>query len=164
MLSKGAILLQDPNYGSPREPSSPSGGSIGSPIGGPVHVGPQDERTWSMLAHLSALLGLLGLMPFGALIVWLIHKNRSPRVSFHAAQALWNQLAWIAIWIVGSIIGGIFVLVTFGFGLILVAPLGFLLWLAPFVQGCYAAYKVNQGVDYRYPFIADWVDGGRRLA
>ncbi len=117
-----------------------------------------------MLAHLSALLGFVGLMPFGALIVWLIYKNRSPRVSFHAAQALWNQLAWIAIWIVGSIVGAIFVLVTFGFGLIMVAPLGFLLWLAPFVQGCYAAYKVNQGVDYRYPVIADWVDGGRRLA
>jgi hypothetical protein len=33
---------------------------------------------------------------------------------------------------------------------------------APVVHGCYAAYKVNQGVDYRYPFIADRIDGGRR--
>jgi hypothetical protein len=34
--------------------------------------------------------------------------------------------------------------------------------LAPVVHGCYAAYKVNQGVDYRYPFIADRIDGGAR--
>jgi hypothetical protein len=32
----------------------------------------------------------------------------------------------------------------------------------PFVHGCYAAYKVSQGVDYRYPFIADRLDGGRQ--
>jgi hypothetical protein len=25
----------------------------------------------------------------------------------------------------------------------------------------YAAYKVNQGVDYRYPFVADMIDGRR---
>jgi hypothetical protein len=26
----------------------------------------------------------------------------------------------------------------------------------------YAAYKVNQGIDYRYPFVADLIGGGRR--
>jgi uncharacterized protein len=28
------------------------------------------------------------------------------------------------------------------------------------VHGCYAAYRVNGGEDYRYPFIADRIDGG----
>jgi hypothetical protein len=27
----------------------------------------------------------------------------------------------------------------------------------------YAAYKVNQGVDYRYPLVADLVERNRRL-
>jgi uncharacterized membrane protein len=36
--------------------------------------------------------------------------------------------------------------------------------LVPFVHQCYAAYKVYQGVDYRYPVIADMVEGGRRAA
>jgi uncharacterized Tic20 family protein len=35
--------------------------------------------------------------------------------------------------------------------------------LIPIIHGCYAAYKVNQGVDYRYPFIADKLDGGQRM-
>ncbi len=125
-------------------------------------MSPQDERTWSMVAHLSVLAGLVGLMPFGALIIWLVYKDRSPRVGFHALQALWYQVAWVVIWVIASIIGVILVVVTLGVGLILVIPAGFVLWLAPLVHGCYAAYKVNQGVDYRYPFIADRIDGGAR--
>jgi uncharacterized membrane protein len=36
--------------------------------------------------------------------------------------------------------------------------------LVPFVHQCYAAYKVSQGVDYRYPVIGDMVDGERSVA
>jgi hypothetical protein len=28
----------------------------------------------------------------------------------------------------------------------------------------YAAYKVSQGIDYRYPIIAEMLDGERRVA
>jgi uncharacterized Tic20 family protein len=125
-------------------------------------MSPQEERTWSMVAHLSVLAGLVGLMPLGALIIWLVYKDRSPRVGFHALQALWYQLAWVVIWVVASIVGVILIIVTLGLGIILVAPVGLLIWLAPLVHGCYAAYKVSQGVDYRYPFIADRIDGGAR--
>ena len=34
--------------------------------------------------------------------------------------------------------------------------------VVPFVHMAYAAYKVNQGVDYRYPFVADLIEGSRR--
>ena len=34
--------------------------------------------------------------------------------------------------------------------------------VVPFVHMAYAAYKVNQGVDYRYPFVADLIGGSRR--
>ena len=54
-----------------------------------------------MLAHLSVLAGLAGLMPLGALIIWLVYKDRSQRVGFHALQALWYQVAWLVILIVG---------------------------------------------------------------
>jgi uncharacterized protein len=33
--------------------------------------------------------------------------------------------------------------------------------VVPFVHMAYA-YKVNQGVDYRYPFVADLIGGSRR--
>jgi len=38
-----------------------------------------------------------------------------------------------------------------------------LLAFVPVVHQCYAAYKVSQGVDYRYPIIADMIDGERRF-
>jgi uncharacterized membrane protein len=39
-----------------------------------------------------------------------------------------------------------------------------LIALIPIAHQCYAAYKVNQGIDYRYPVIADMVDRERRFA
>ena len=33
--------------------------------------------------------------------------------------------------------------------------------VVPVVHGCYAAYKVSKGVDYRYPYIADKIAGPR---
>jgi uncharacterized protein len=34
--------------------------------------------------------------------------------------------------------------------------------VVPFVHIAYYAYKVNQGMDYRYPFVADLIGGSRR--
>ena len=127
-------------------------------------MGAQDEQTWSVLAHLSVLAGLVGLMPFGALIIWLVYKDRSPRVGFHALQSLWYQIAWLVIFVilgtVGVVVGGILAVITFGLALIILAPLAIVIGLVPFIHGCYAAYKVSQGVDYRYPFVADRIGGG----
>ncbi len=122
-------------------------------------MGAQDEQTWSVLAHLSVLAGLIGLMPFGALIIWLIYKDRSPRVGFHALQALWYQIAWIVILVVGWFITFILTFVLIG---LLLIPVMAIASLVPFIHGCYAAYQVSQGVDYRYPYIADRIGGPRR--
>jgi uncharacterized Tic20 family protein len=118
----------------------------------------QDEKTWSIVAHASVLAGLIGLMPLGALIVWLLYKDKSPRVRFHALQALFYQLAWLVILIVGWTLSFALTVVLIGF---LLMPVMALASLVPFIHGCYAAYKVSQGVEYRYPFIADRIDGGR---
>lgn len=170
-------MQQDPNYGRPEEPQREPGGSpVGGPIGdtgsgptratvgGTSQMSAQDERTWSMISHLSVLAGLVGLMPFGALVIWLIYKDKSPRVRFHAAQALWYQIAWVVILIAWTFLSLILTLVIVGFFMFFLLPL---LALVPLVHGCYAAYKVNQGIDYRYPIIADMVDSGgsgRRVA
>jgi uncharacterized Tic20 family protein len=120
-------------------------------------MSPQDERTWSIIAHLSVLAALVGLMPLGALIVWLIYKDRSPRVRFHAAQAFWYQAAWLVILLVYTLISVVLSLVVIGIFMLFLVPI---IALVPLVHGCYAAYQVSQGVEYRYPFIADRVDGG----
>jgi uncharacterized protein len=145
-------MQQDPNYGSQGEEPRVTRISTG--------MSAQEEQTWSMIAHLSVLVALIGLMPLGALIVWLIYKDKSPRVRFHAAQALWYQIAWIVILIVGWTVTIILSFVLIG---LLLVPVMFLATLVPLVHGCYAAYKVNQGVDYRYPFIADQVDSEHRF-
>jgi uncharacterized Tic20 family protein len=149
-------VQEEQNYGRSREPGDELDGA-GGPAG--RTMSPQDERTWSMVAHLSVLAGLVGLMPFGALIIWLVYKDRSPRVGFHALQALWYQIAWLVILVVGWFVTFILSFVVIG---LLLIPVMLLASLVPFVHGCYAAYKVNQGVDYRYPFIADRIDGGAR--
>src|SRR3712207_8899786 len=63
----------------------------------------QDERTWSMIAHLSVLLSLVTGIggPIAALVIWLVYKDNSQRVAFHALQSLWYQVAWAVILFVG---------------------------------------------------------------
>ncbi len=152
-------MQQEPNYGRPEEVREPgySGGGMGRPVG----MSAQDERTWSMLAHLSVLVNLVTGIggPIAALVIWLVYKDRSQRVAFHALQSLWYQVAWAVILFVGWSITIFLSLFIIGF---LLVPVMLVASLVPFVHQCYAAYKVNQGVDYRYPVIADMVDRGRR--
>ncbi len=163
-------MHDEQNYGRPPEPGDATGGPSGVGPSGRDPAGrytlgggmsPQDERTWSVLAHLSVLAGLVGLMPLGALAIWLVYKDRSQRVRFHALQALWYQVAWAVILMVGWAVTTILMVVVIGF---LLVPVMLIASLVPFVHMCYAAYKVNQGVNYRYPFIADQIDPGHRFA
>ena len=114
----------------------------------------QDERTWSMLAHLSIFINLLTgfLGPVAALVIWLVYKDRSDRVAFHALQSMWYQIGWLVILTVGWTIAGFLTLILIGF---LLFPVMAIVSVVPFAHAGYAAYKVNQGVDYRYPFAAD---------
>ena len=148
---------EDPNYGMQREEPRlkriPTGGGMSA----------QDERTWSMLSHLSVLLSLVTGIggPIAALLIWLVYKDRSQRVAFHALQSLWYQVAWIVMLSVGWMLTGILSLIFIG---LLLIPVMLIATIVPIVHQCYAAYKVNQGVDYRYPIMADMIDRERRFA
>ena len=148
-------MQQDPNPGSERE--RVSGDQVGASTG---TMSAQDERTWSVIAHLSVLVALVGLMPFGALLVWLLYKDRSQKVRFHALQALWYQIAWIVILVAYSLVSAVLSLIIIGLFMFILLPI---LALIPLIHGCYAAYKVSQGVEYRYPYIADRLEGPRRV-
>ena len=148
---------EDPNYGTQRE--EPRLNRI--PTGGGMSA--KDERTWSMLSHLSVLLSLVTGIggPIAALAIWLVYKDRSQRVAFHALQSLWYQVAWIVIIFAYVIVSTVLTVVIIGIFMFFLLPL---IALIPIVHQCYAAYKVNQGVDYRYPVIADMIDRERRFA
>ena len=121
----------------------------------------RDENTWSVLAHLSVFVNLLtGFFgPVVALIIWFVYRDRSERIAFHAVQSALYQAAWAVILAIGWTVTGLLMMVIVGF---LLLPVMILLSFVPFVHMAYAAYKVNQGVYYRYPFVADLVGGGRR--
>jgi uncharacterized protein len=148
---------EDPNYGTQREEPRLNRISAG---GG---MSAQDERTWSMVAHLSILLDLITAIggPIAALVIWLVYKDRSQKVAFHALQSLWYQVAWIVIIFAYVIVSTILTVVIIGIFMFFLLPL---IALIPIVHQCYAAYKVYQGVDYRYPVIADMIDRERRFA
>ena len=122
----------------------------------PDLMGAQEERSWSVVAHLSIFLNLFTgfLGPVAALIIWLVYRDRSPRVAFHALQSMWYQVAWFVLLGVGWALTGLLTLILVGFLLI---PVMALATVVPFVHAAYAAYRVSKGDDYRYTLIADLI-------
>ena len=149
------------NYGVEPEPSG--SGSGGSGPGGiqMTTLDPKDENTWSVLAHLSVFLNLFTgfLGPVAALVIWLMYRDRSPRVSFHALQSALYQVAWIVILAAGWSVAGLLTLILVGF---LLFPVMMVATVVPFAHMAYAAYLVNQGIDYRYPLVSDLLERERR--
>jgi uncharacterized Tic20 family protein len=117
----------------------------------------QEEKSLSVLAHLSVFLNLFTgfLGPIAALVIWLVYKDRSQKVAFHALQSMWYQVAWLVLLGIGWAFTGLLMLILIGF---LLVPVMALLTLVPFANAAYAAYKVGRGVDYRYPFVADLME------
>ncbi|MGB3632821.1 MAG: DUF4870 domain-containing protein [Rubrobacteraceae bacterium] len=120
-------------------------------------VGTQDEKTWSVLSHLSIFLNLVTgfLGPVASLIIWLVYRDRSQKVAFQALQSTIYQGAWLVILAAGWAITGLLTFILIGFLLI---PGMALISVFPFVHSAYAAYKISQGEDYRYPVIADLIE------
>jgi uncharacterized Tic20 family protein len=122
-----------------------------------------DERTYAMLAHLSILLnlvsGLFGIV--AALIIYLVYKDRSRYVAYQSMQAFIFQLVW---WLGGGILvtvvwflTGILSAILIGLLCIPVALLISLIPVAALIYGVIGALQCNQGVDFKYWLIGDWV-------
>jgi uncharacterized Tic20 family protein len=117
----------------------------------------QEEKTWSILAHLSIFLNLFTgfLGPVAALVIWMVYRDRSPKVAFHALQSMWYQIAWLVLLGVGWAFTGLLMMILIGF---LLVPVMALLTIVPFVHASYAAYRLSRAEDYRYPFVADLIE------
>ena len=104
----------------------------------------QDERTWGMIAHLSAF--AVFVFPVGGniiapLIIWLTRRDTSAFVESEAKEAL-NFNISVAL-------GGVVcALLTFALVGIPLAAVLFLYWL---VVTIIAAIKASEGIGYRYP-------------
>jgi uncharacterized protein len=105
----------------------------------------EKERTWGMLAHLSALAGLvvpLAGIVVGPLIVWLSRRDESQFVAEHAKEALNFNISVL----LGALACMFLMLVFVGF------LLGTALFIAWLVMMLIAAIKASEGHPYRYPF------------
>jgi uncharacterized Tic20 family protein len=108
------------------------------------------ERTWGMFAHLSSLLGWIGI-PFGNLIapfiIWQIKKEDMDFAANQAKECLNFQISMV----IYIFIAGILCFFLIGFVLL---PI---LIILDIVFTIIAAVKVNDGHPYRYPLTLRFV-------
>lgn len=95
---------------------------------------PDEERTWSLLAHLG---GILGFLP--SLVIWLVFKGRGPFLDDQAKEALNFQITVTLAAIVAFVLSFV------------IPFLPMLVWVANVVFCILAAVAVSKGQWYRYP-------------
>ena len=109
-----------------------------------------DVRTWCVLCHASALLGIffhfLGHIG-GPLIVWLIKRGDSPEIDTHGKESLNFQLSML----IYDAIAFVLVIVFIGI------PILFGLWILNTVLVIIASFRVSEGKFYRYPLTIRFI-------
>ncbi len=145
-----------------------------------------EERTWAALAHISTVLTILvalgtagigGLLfVFLPLIVYLMYKDKSSYVAYHAAQAFALQVlaaigffgailavvfALVIVWVIIGLLSVILIgLILIPVGVLLTVVLVLALVAAPFVVMGFsiaATAQTASGINYRYPYVGQWV-------
>lgn len=126
-------------------------------------VSSHEERTWAMLAHFSVLLNLITgfLGGIAAIIIYFVYKDRSRLIAYHAMQSfIFQSITWIG----AGLLSGLFIGFGSAFGFLILPLLclipGFLILLAipiSLVYGLVGGVKVNNGEDFRYLQVGDWV-------
>lgn len=117
--------------------------SDANPGTGGSYAASSDEKTWAMLAHLSALSGYI--IPFGnligPLIVWQMKKSEYPLVDDQGKESLNFQISIMIYAVISAIlivvVVGIFLLVAVGLLALIMCIIG--------------AIKAHEGDAYRYP-------------
>ncbi len=119
-------------------PPTPGEYTSPSPLGDPSAI-TQDDKTMAMLSYILGIFtGFLG-----PLILWLVKKDQSKFVAFHALQALILH----AVVVVGYILSSFLIIVLVGF---LTYPAFFILGL---VYSVLAGLAANKGDWYEIPVI-----------
>jgi uncharacterized Tic20 family protein len=102
-------------------------------------------RTWCVLCHASALLGLffhfLGHL-LGPLIIWLMKRGDSPEIDANGKESLNFQISML----IYDAIAAILCIVLIGI------PILIALWVLNTILVIVASVKTSEGKFYRYPF------------
>jgi uncharacterized protein len=104
-----------------------------------------DVRTWCVLCHASALLGIffhfLGHI-LGPLAVWLIKRGDSPEIDAYGKESLNFQISML----IYDVIAAILCIILIGI------PILIGLWVMNTVLVIIASVKAGEGKFYQYPF------------
>lgn len=128
-------------------PQSAETSSAGRPLS--FLMNPSEERTWGLLAHIVPL-AFAVTTSFGwvaALVIYLVYKDKSKFVAFHALQQVYFMLG---LWLLG-LLGAIMFVTVIGI------PIAVVVWLFCVVSAIawpiYAGLKANKGDWYEFPVV-----------
>lgn len=129
----------------------------------PAPLTPEEERQWAMIAHLGVLVNLISgfLGPVVPLAIYMIYKERSRYIAYHALQGLIFQLIW---WVGGGMLTAAAWAITGALSAVLIGllciPIACIFSAMPIVAlgyGIYGGIQTSQGQDFKYWLIGDWV-------
>src|ERR1700687_5473739 len=120
------------------------------PVGVNAPAVSSNVRTWSILCHASALLGVFFHFPghlLGPLIVWLAKRDDSPEIDAHGKESLNFQISML----IYNVIAAVFCLVLIGFVFLAI------LWVLYALFVIIAAIQASDGKFYRYPITIRFI-------
>ena len=133
----------EPAYSAPAMPLTPPAPVVDLAVSGELTP---NDKTMGMVSHLLAFAGVLVRFPFanvvGPLVMWVIHKDKSPYIAYHAKESLNFQITL-------AIAMSICLLLSF---ILIGIPMLFAVGIYGVVMTIIAAIKANEGVQYRYPY------------
>lgn len=102
----------------------------------------QEAKNWAVIAHLSALVNIVGIPSvIGPLVVWLLKKDEDPFIDYHGKEALNFNISFM----IYGIVSGLLIFVAIGLVLL---PVVLIAWLVLVIIG---AIQTSNGEYYRYP-------------
>jgi uncharacterized Tic20 family protein len=111
-----------------------------------------EERLWAMLAHLLALLGYVVWLGayIAPLVIYLVYKDKSQFVAFHALQSLFFQLALLVVAAICALLAITIVLACIAIPFALVVSVGALAYIIV------AAVRAYNGELFEYWLVGKW--------
>jgi len=112
----------------------------------PPPLRPDQERIWAILTHviaggLNLVTGGLFAGLVGAIVLYLVYKDRGPFIRQHAATTLNFQITLV----IAEIIGLVLVVILIGWVVL------FAVWALNIVFSILGALAASRGEPYRYP-------------
>jgi uncharacterized membrane protein len=143
--------------GAPAGPPPPPAGVNPVPPSPPYAVGPTISPTVGMTDNMAGALCYLFGFITGILFLVLAPYNQNRDIRFHAFQSIFLNIAWVALWIVVTIVLIPFRYIPF-LGLFISIVLQFVLGLGGFIIWIYMMFKTYNGEKIVLPIVGPMAD------